>query len=358
MNATGDWMLYGAYGFTGQRIAREAVRRGMRPILAGRRAAKLEPLAGSLGCPVTVFPLDDAAQIASKLAGCRLVLHSAGPFSATSQPMLDACLRAGVHYLDITGEVEVIEAAATRHEEAVASKIAVIPAIGFDVVPTDCLAAMLAQRLPGATYLRLAFGGVGPPSPGTTNTMIERLRGGCLIRRDGRIERVPLAWKTLDVPFREGLQPAATIPWGDVATAWHSTGIPNVEVYMAMPRAQIYGIRLLRSLFPVLALPGAKRLIRPILRRMVGRRTGQSEGRSSFWGGVSDSKQTAVEATLTGPDAYRLTVLTALATVEKVLAGQAPAGFSTPSKAFGPEFILGIPDVELQWTKPPPHGQR
>lgn len=351
-------MLYGAYGFTGRRIAQEAAGCGMRPILAGRNASKLEPLAASLDCPVRIFPLNDGEQIRSQLSGCQTVLHCAGPFSATSRPMLDACLSAGVHYLDITGEVDVIEAAAARHEEAVASKVAVIPAVGFDVVPTDCLAAMLARRLPGATHLKLAFGGVGRPGPGTTNTMVERLRGGSLIRRDGHIERVPLAWKTMDVPFREGSQPAAAIPWGDVSTAWHSTGIPNVEVYMAMPRLQIRWLRRLRAFLPVLAIPAARSLIRPILRAMISRRSdGQHEAHSSFWAQVSDSEHNTVEATLTGPDPYRLTVLTALAAVERVLRGQAPTGFSTPSKAFGPEFILEIPGMDLQWSKSPVKNQ-
>ncbi|NUQ61360.1 MAG: saccharopine dehydrogenase NADP-binding domain-containing protein [Pirellulales bacterium] len=350
MTETVIWMIYGANGYTGRRIAEEAVHRGFRPILAGRSQSKLDPLADALKCPARAFSLDDVSRVASELAGCRAVLHCAGPFSATSRPMLDACLRAGAHYLDITGEIDVIEAAAARHEETVRAGISVIPAVGFDVVPSDCLAAMLAARLPAATHLQLAFSGVGPPSPGTTNTMLERLHGGGLVRSNGQITRVPIVWKTMEIPFREGRQTAATIPWGDVAAAWYTTGIPNIEVYMAMPAAQIRWLRRLQGLLPLLKNRLAKSLARPVLRRMVGRRSAaHPDGASSFWGRVFDAEANSVEATLTGPGAYRLTVLTALECLERTLAAKAPVGFSTPSRAFGKEFILEVSGMEIEW---------
>ena len=81
----------------------------------------------------------------------------------------------GGHYLDITGEIPVIEAAASRHDRAVKAGVCLIPAVGFDVVPSDCLAAMLARRLPDATELILAFTGVSRLSTGTAKTMLEGL---------------------------------------------------------------------------------------------------------------------------------------------------------------------------------------
>jgi len=344
-------MIYGANGYTGRRIAEEAVRRGSKPILAGRNADAIGKLAAELDCPSRVFGLDDVGKVAEQLADVEAVLHCAGPFSATAEPMMDACLAAGTHYLDITGEIRAIEAGATRHERAVAAGVVMIPAVGFDVVPSDCLAAMLARRLPDATQLILAFTGTGKVSPGTARTMLEGMHEGGRARIDGRITRVPTAWKTMEVPFREGTRPAVTIPWGDVASAWHSTGIPNVEVYLAMSPGQIRWLRWTRPLVPALRLLPPS-LVRTTIRRfLTGASSGKQAGsRSSFWGRVADAQGNSAQATLQTLEGYRLTVLTALASLERVLAGEALPGFSTPSGAFGAEFILSFPESDLRWA--------
>ncbi len=323
MQTAPQWMIYGANGYTGRRIAQEAVQRGMHPVLAGRNRQAVHPLAQQLQCPSRVFPLTDVSTVQAALEGCQLVLHCAGPFTETSQPMRNACLNAGIHYLDITGEIEVIEAAAADHPAAVRSGTVLLPAVGFDVVPSDCLAAMLAARMPEATLLQLAFAGVGPPSPGTLKTMLQRLYEGGRARVDGQIVQVPLAWKTMKVPFRDGVQAAMTIPWGDVAAAWHSTRIPNIEVYMAMPSRQLRWVHRFESLLPLLGNPLAQSVMRPVLRRLAtgGDPSTTTDGRSSFWGRVSDPSGQSLEATLTGPGSYRLTALTALASVQRVLAG-------------------------------------
>jgi len=344
-------MIYGANGYTGRRIAEEAVRRGSKPILAGRNAGAIGKLAAELDCPSRVFGLGDVGEVAARLADVEAVLHCAGPFSATAEPMMDACLAAGTHYLDITGEIGVIEAGAARHERAVAAGVVLIPAVGFDVVPSDCLAAMLARRLPEATHLILAFTGTGMVSPGTARTMLEGMHEGRRARIDGRITRVPTAWKTLHVPFREGARSAVTIPWGDVASAWHSTGIPNVEVYLAMSPGQIRWLRWTRPLVPALRLPLPKSLVQSMMRQFIAGRATEKGGaiRSSFWGRVADAEGNSAEVTLQTLEGYRLTVLTALASLERVLAGEAPPGFSTPSKAFGAEFILSFPETDVRW---------
>ena len=351
MDQVPSWLLYGAYGYTGRRIAEEACRRGMRPVLAGRDAAKVDALAARLQCPERVFLLDSPESIAGHLADVRAVLHCAGPFSATARPMIDACLRAGVHYLDITGEIDAIEVAAERHERARAAGVTLLPAVGFDVVPSDCLAAMLAQRLPAATRLELAFEAFGPPSRGTARTMLEALPRGGRVRVDGRIVTVPSGWKSMEVPFRHGKRWAVTVPWGDVASAYHSTGIPNIEVYLGVPRGQVFALRWMRPFLPLLRGRRINSLLRSAIDRFVrGPSDRQQEAnRGSFWGRVRDAEGRAVSATLETPAGYTLTVLTALASLERVLAGVAPTGFATPSKAFGREFVLGIPGTDFRW---------
>jgi len=345
------WLLYGATGYTGQLIAAEAVRRGHRPVLAGRNRQKLEPLGQSLGCPTRVFALDRPAHIASQLAGLRAVLHCAGPFSATAAPMREACLMARVDYLDLTGEIDVIEATAAEHDRAAAAGVRLVPAVGFDVVPSDCLAALLARRLPGATRLQLAFTFTGTMSPGTAKTTLEAIPRGGRVRIRGQLRTVPHAWKMLTIPFPDGSQPAITVPWGDVATAWYSTGIPNIEVYVAASQAAIRCIRCARPLWNAFRWPVVQRVGRWAIERF-WRGPSPEEQQSStaaFWGRVTDAQGRALQATLKTPGGYPMTVWAALTALERTLQGGIPPGFTTPSRAFGPELIFEHPQAEFRW---------
>jgi short subunit dehydrogenase-like uncharacterized protein len=335
-----QWMIYGANGYTGALIAREAARRGHRPILAGRDAAKLEPLAKELGCDARAFDLEHI-----DLAGVALVLHCAGPFTITSAPMVDACLRGGAHYVDITGEIPVFESILKRDAEAKARGVTLLPGAGFDVVPTDCLAAMLAGRLPGATELLLAFYTKGSAlSRGTTRTMIESIGDGGAIRRGGRIVSVPPAYDVRTIPFSCGERTAMTIPWGDVATAFHTTGIPDIRVYVAASPKAIARTRRLRWLLPLLKPKPVRRL----LQRIAAPRGGPDErqraaGRVYLWGEVSNGRESR-SMTMTTPEGYAFTVVSAVNIVERILAG-VPAGAFTPAKLFGAELVSTIPGV-------------
>lgn len=338
------YLIYGANGYTGELIAELARERGAKPILAGRREEAIAPIAQRLGLAHRAFSLDDPDAVARGLEGVAAVLNCAGPFSRTSPPMVDGCLRAKVHYLDITGEIEVFEGCARRDAEARAAGVMIMPGVGFDVVPSDCLAAHLKRRLPSATQLRLAFMAAGGPSRGTATTMVENLHRGGVVRRDGRLMPVPAGYKTRTIDFGRGPQKAVTIPWGDVSTAFYSTGIPNIEVYMAAPAAMRVGLKLTRPLAGLLATAPVQRVLK---RRIQAGPPGPTpeqrrRGRCFLWGEATDERGGRVVSRLETPEGYQLTVLTALAVVDKVLKKEAPAGFKTPSLAYGPDFILGI----------------
>jgi short subunit dehydrogenase-like uncharacterized protein len=342
-----DFLIYGAAGYTGSLIAHEAVRRGYRPILAGRNAVALAGLARKLGLEERVFPLDDPAAVIAGLRGVRAVLHCAGPFARTSKPMADGCLRVSVHYLDITGEVDVFEALATRDNEAKKAGIMLLPGVGFDVVPSDCLAAHLKRRLSSASSLALGFLSVSRPSRGTATTIVENLHRGGLVRRDGVLTNVPAAWKTREIDFGTGPVKAMTIPWGDLSTAYHSTGIPNIEVYMAAPLGTRLAARASRYLGWVL---GSSFVQGGLKRRIRAGPPGPTDeerarGKTFLWGEATDDAGQRVVSRLRGPEGYTLTVLAALAVVERVMAGGAPPGFQTPSTAYGPDFVLGLEGV-------------
>ncbi len=342
----GDWLLYGANGYTGELIAREAVRRGLRPMLAGRTLAAVAPLARELGLAHRVFALDLPAEVDRGLDGMSVVLHCAGPFARTSRPMVESCLRTRVHYLDITGEIAVFESCAARSTAAREAGIMLLPGTGFDVAPSDCLAAHLKARLPTATHLALGFQVAASISRGTATTMIENIHRGGMVRKDGVLTPVPPGYKTRVIDFGRGPRAAATIPWGDVATAFHSTGIPNVEVYMTAGREARLMMQVARVAGPLLATRPMQRLLKAAVRRSPrGPSADQrASARSSLWGEARDANRTMVSRLL-APESYALTVQTALAAVEKVRAGAAKPGFQTPSLAFGADFILEIDGV-------------
>lgn len=342
------FLIYGAYGYTGELIARLAVQQEHRPILAGRNEAKLARLANDLQLPHEAVDLKNRPALDALLRKVKLVLHCAGPFSQTARPMVEACLRNHVHYLDITGEIDVFEWIATRDDEAKRAGIVLLPGSGFDVVPSDCLAAHLKRLLPDARWLEMAFEGGQQVSRGTALTMVEGIAKGGMIRKLGKIKPVPAAFLTRKVRFNDDQERlVASIPWGDVSTAYYSTGIPNITVYMATTSAMLMGMKLTRYLGWLLKVKWIQNLLKKQVRKNV---TGpdihhRSTSRSRLWGEVRNPQGKIVTAYLETPEGYHLTAATALLSAQKILAGSVAPGFKTPSLAFGPDFILEIEGV-------------
>lgn len=350
--AQANWVLYGANGYTGELVAHRAVAAGMRPILAGRDAAAVGTLAHSLGLEARTAPLDDPKALDRLLGGATAVLHCAGPFVHTSQPMADACLRNGVHYLDITGEISVFEALAARYVEAKAAGVMLLPGAGFDVVPSDCLAAHLNRRLPDAVHLMLGIRFSGGVSRGTATTMLEAIgRGeGGYVRRNGVLTSTPIAAAIRQIDFGRGPRPAVQMPWGDVSTAYHSTGIPDIEVYFALPAQQIRALQASRYLQWLLRLPPVLGLLKRQVRNGApGPDAAQREqGQCVLWGMVEDRQGRRAESRLTTPEAYTLTAQAALRILQKVLAGEVKPGFQTASSAYGADLVLELEGAARQ----------
>lgn len=346
-------LIYGANGYTGRLIVEECVRRGMRPVLAARRRETVAPIATAHGLEYRDFPLEPAA-LASGLEGITVVLHAAGPFFRTSAPMVAACLARGIHYLDITGEIAVFEACKRQHAAANAAGIVVMPGTGFDVVPTDCLAATLAVAQPESTLLELAFAGGGGFSRGTLKTMLLGAREGGAIRRDGRITSVPPAWKSQRIPFRDRPRDAVTIPWGDVSTAHWSTGIPNIHTYLAMPRSARRGMGMQKLITRLLHVP----VLGGMLERQIDRRvTGPSAevratAQMQLWGRVTHADGRTLEGTAITPEGYRFTAIASVECAHRVLTAPPAPGYQTPSSAFGPGFLASLPECDVQLDIP------
>ena len=343
-----NFLIYGANGYTGELITRMAVERGMRPIVAGRNEEAITELAETHGLEYRVFSLDETEKLDAALNEAAMVLHCAGPFSLTSRQMGEACLRTKTHYTDITGEIAVFEACAAVDEKANQAGIMVMPGVGFDVVPSDCLARHLKDRLPTAANLTLAFYGIGRTSHGTQATMTMNIGKGGAVRRDGKIMSVPAAWRTREIDFGEVTKTGVTIPWGDVATAYYSTGIPNIEVYTVAPRSAVKMMKLSRYLGWLLASGPIQRYLQGKIPPGGPTDEERAKGKTLLWGEASDESGNRVEARMKCPEGYTITALAALNITEKILAGNFIPGFQTPAKAYGADLILEIEGVSRQ----------
>ncbi len=336
-------LVYGAYGYTGELISREAAGRDLEFAVAGRNGTKTRGLGIELDVDSRVFPPERAGD---NLDGIDVVLNCAGPFVDTYEPIVEACLETGTHYLDITGEFPVFEALAERDREAERAGVCLLPGAGFDVVPTDCLAGHLHERLPDATHLRLGFEANTGVSGGTLASVIEHAGGGGRVRRDGRVESVPVAAESRTVDFGAGPRNAVTVPWGDVSTAYYTTGIPNVEVYTAVsPRLE----RVLRAshyLTGLLQFDPVKRALQALARALFegpSEQTRETE-RVFVWGEASNGER-SVTSRLVTPETYSLTVDAATSAAAR-LDAEAPTGYHTPAAAFDPGFVLELDGVD------------
>jgi short subunit dehydrogenase-like uncharacterized protein len=258
--------------------------------------------------------------------------------------MVDACLRKRVHYLDITGEVVVFEACAARDAEARSAGVMLLPGVGFDVVPSDCLAAHLKQRLPSATRLSLAISALSGVSRGTATTMVESIDQGGLVRLHGRLERVPAGHAERTIDFGRGPEGCVSIPWGDVSTAWHSTGIPNITVYMSAPLPMRLGMKATRLFGRLLATKPVQSFLKDRIRSSPPGPDAETRarGRSFLWGEVEDDAGGRAVSRLETPEAYALTASSALEIANRVVAGQYKPGYQTPSSAYGPDLVFAL----------------
>lgn len=348
-----NFLIYGSYGYTGNLIAQLSLQQGLNPILAGRNEEKLRLQAIALNLDYRVFDVNDPDQTRCALDDLIAVVHCAGPFKHTYKNMALACLSAKTHYLDITGEVMVIEQLMRMNEQAKEAGIMLLPGSGFDVVPSDCLATYLKGCLPDANRLVLAIGAFHKSSGlsishGTAKTMIEDIPEATMIRDAGVLKKVPFCWKTyfFDFGASERLL-CATISWGDLASAWWSTQIPHIETYMALPKKIIRLRNIINRFKWLLSWPPIKRYVIYKINKLPAGPTDEQRQNSvvKIYGEVTNSVGKKSAALMTTPNGYTLTALSTLMIIQHVLSGNAPIGFQTPSSAYTEDLVMKIPGV-------------
>lgn len=345
-----EWMIYGANGYTGELIAREAKRQGTAPVLAGRSAAKIAALASELKLPSKAFCIEAPAEIVEVLRSVRLVLNCAGPFSKTADTLMRACIAAKAHYLDITGEIDVLEGAHRFDDDAKAAGVVICPGAGFDVVPTDCIALMLKKALPEANELALGFEMSGRlMSAGTAKTLVERLGKSGKIRRAGRIVDCPLGRGLRRIDFGRGAKLAMPIPWGDVASAFYTTGIPNITVFTPISPVSATIARLTTAFGPVLQSSRLQSwLSRKIEKDVRGPSVATRDNSPSWvWGEAKDAFGRSHAIRIVTLNGYSLTVFSSLALAQHLMSNDCPPGCWTPAGLAGKNFILSLPGTSM-----------
>ncbi|MFT5723742.1 MAG: short subunit dehydrogenase-like uncharacterized protein [Bacteroidia bacterium] len=340
-------IIYGAYGYTGKLIVAEAVKKGWKPTVAGRNEALVKALADKYDLPFASFDYDDQTAWDNALTGKDLLLNCAGPFSLTIAEILPVCIRNKTHYTDITGEIEVFEYIQSNHQQAKDAGIVMMPGTGFDVVPTDCLAKYLCEQLPTASHLELAFESASGLSRGTALSVLNRFHKGSAIREGGVVKEQPAVNAYKIIRYHDKDRLSVGIAWGDVFTAYHSTGIPNIQVFTGMSEKLMKIMRRAGKWSWLIKTGLVQKVVRYFIRKKIDGPSAEKREslQSHLWGKVSDENGNEVQAQMVTPEGYKLTAITAVLCAEKILNGETTAGYHTPAGAFGSGLIMEVDGV-------------
>ncbi|MGE3801026.1 MAG: trans-acting enoyl reductase family protein [Candidatus Kapaibacterium sp.] len=341
------WMLYGAYGFTGKLITSEASRRGYRPILAGRDRERLLALSNEHMLSAKSFSLSDQQSIEKALEEVDLVVQAAGPYAEIGEAMVNACLRTGTNYVDISGELGHFQRVYLRDAEAREKQITLIPGCGFDVIPTDSMAAYLKQKMPEAIHLELAIDSLAQLSAGTAKAAMGVIAGGGYVREDGLITKRSLGEVGPNIRFHRGERRTITVPFADLESAWHTTGIPSISNYLALPPGTGWIGSLAGVAQKLLSLKPLRRLVNAGIDLALREKSPQVEGEVSVWGRVTDRTGRQVECWMKVPEPYHYTAIAVLNAIERLSTG-IPHGVLSPTQAFGIDFALSVPETIRQ----------
>jgi short subunit dehydrogenase-like uncharacterized protein len=365
--ATGPITVYGATGYTGRLVAAELGRRDVDFIVAGRNREKLEALAGSLDSArrpeVKAVANHEAGALEQLFAGSSAVIACAGPFTLHGEPVLAAAVEAGTHYLDTTGEQDFIRKAFDEYgPKALRKGSAVIPAMGFDYVPGDMLAALTAAALdPGETVDKVRLGYHAPfqPSQGTMRSGIEMIKGGDVEWRERALRPASqsVARPGFDFGGELGVQKMMHYPSAEHITVPTHLSPRSVETGLTV--ASFAPTPLSQALMPAVSR-GLGLAMRTPLRKLMSKAiSAMPEGAddaarvaSDFVIGceVTSARQT-VRGRLTGTDVYGLTAALIVDGAIRASRGElGGAGALAPATAFDPaEFLSGLERFRFAW---------
>lgn len=346
-----NWMLYGATGATGVLIAEEAIRRGQRPILAGRNAETLAPLAEGLGLPWVAVSLDDKVRLEQAVSEVGAVLNAAGPFGATVQPLVQACLASGTHYLDIAGEIAAQQEVFSQERAAQKRNIALIAGVGFGVTAGNSIAAYVAAQVPHANTLELAVKASNrQESAGAAKSVLGAIAGGGFVYRDGQLVPLRLGKGLKKLQFPDGEFDILPVPSADLEAAFRATRVANITAFGPFKPAAAFLLPLVQ--WAVSRKPIRRRLEATIDKKRTQKVDEKARPHVSYaWARASNKDGQQAEAWLELGEGYGFTAASSVRAIERVQQGGL-SGALTPAQAFGADFVLDIKGVR-RWSKSP-----
>lgn len=335
-------MIYGANGYSAQLIIEECLTKNIKPILAGRNVKSVQQLAQKYNCDFRTFDLSDDKVVDSAIEDVHTLINCAGPFKFTAKELIEACLRTKTNYLDITGEIPVLHLAFSKLKDAIRNKIIILPSVGFDIIPTDCLAKRMSELMPDAKYLKLGLiNNRGKISRGTLLTTLEFLAGKGMIRRDNKLIESGIGELTVNVKLKDFSFKGISIPWGDVYSTIYSTKISNAEVYLAVSDLLYYFRNFAVFFLKILKIKFIKKLISAFIKKNI---TGPSKqerdsAKTFIWCRVENTKGEMKEEVYQVMEGYNLTAKGAVECALRVMRNNLKPGVYTPALAFGSDFL-------------------
>ncbi|NTF44142.1 saccharopine dehydrogenase NADP-binding domain-containing protein [Rhizobium rhizogenes] len=320
-------MIYGATGYTGRMAAEHASAAGTPLILAGRAEAALASLAASLGLEYRLFGLEDIAMIDRSLEGVGVLLNCAGPFAKTAERLMTAGIRNGVHYLDVAAELDGYRLAEALDDKARAAGVMILPGSGGSVAMLGCLVGHAAARTENPLSIRVAMHVSGGLSRGSAVSAMGSVTAETLARVNGKLVALTAA-SIRKFDFGSGAVDCFQVTLPDLITIWRTTDVPNIATF----------VHLTGEGFPqgdLSALPDGP----SEQERLANRYQAVVE--------VTDAEGKVVRSVLDTVNGYTFTATAAAEAGRRVLAGEAQAGFQTPSMLFGNGFAETIADTTI-----------
>lgn len=342
-------IVYGAYGYTGKLISNQLKDKIQDVLLSGKNENKLRTLSDNTGFSFLAIDLQNKKNLTELFSQTEIVINAAGPFINTCCQIIEACIESKSHYIDINGDIKVFEIIKSYGEKATQAGVMILSGAGFDIVPSDCLAVKLKKMMTNPTHLKIAFatsgGGI---SHGTALTVLGRIGEKALKREDGKLKQISMGKNSMWVDFGEAKKFTINMSWGDVSTAYTSTGIENIETYMAV-KPKIYYFLKLQFIFNwLLRLGIVRNMIKNYIdKNIVGpNEISREKAYSLFYAEIKNSSGHTMSARLKTDEGYNLTAKATVLIAKKVLNNDFKIGYQTPAKAYSENLIFEIEGTE------------
>ena len=328
----GALLIYGATGYTGRLITSHVKNLGLNFIVAGRDGLKVADLGESLDVPSRIFDLENEHQIDTHLNGIRVLLNCAGPFMRTAKPLTQACIRNGVHYLDIAAELDSYHLAERYSEDARAANVMLLPGCGGSVAMLGCLAAYATDSISNPVSIDVALHVAGAMSRGSAISAAENMTGECLQRLGGKLVNQDATSTALfDFDNGNGEVQCFPVTLPDLITIEKATSALNIRTF----------VHVSGDAFPdesLDCLPDGP--------------TKEQRERAPYHASVCVTSQdeTSKRAVLHTVNGYTFTAMASAEAARRVLAGEVEAGFQTPAGLFGPKFVYSIAESTMILT--------